>query len=119
MGKGVRSYMGDSRGHWEGDTLVVETTNLNNKTGTGGGFFSDAAVLTERFTRTSQERAELRPDGQRSEDVDQAVHHPHAIQRGSSYNDLRVCLPRRQLHDDRRAYRSSRTGEGRREDEGR
>lgn len=51
-GPNLRTYMGDSRGHWEGNTLVVETTNFNNKTGAGGGFFSDAAVLTERFTRT-------------------------------------------------------------------
>jgi hypothetical protein len=54
-GKGVRTYMGDSRGHWEGDTLVVKTTNLNNKTGTGGGFFSDAAVLTEKFRRIAKD----------------------------------------------------------------
>jgi len=55
VGKSLRTYMGDSRGRWEGDTLVVETTNLNNKTGTGGGFFSDAAVLTERFRRTAKD----------------------------------------------------------------
>jgi hypothetical protein len=53
VGKALQTYMGDSRGHWDGDTLVVETTNLNNKTGTGGGFFSDVAVLTERFRRTA------------------------------------------------------------------
>jgi hypothetical protein len=43
----VRSYMGDSRGHWDGDTLVVETTNLRRS------FLiaSDALRLTERFTR--------------------------------------------------------------------
>jgi hypothetical protein len=46
-------YMGDSRGHWEGNTLVVETTNLKAQPGAGGGLFSDAAVLIERFTRTS------------------------------------------------------------------
>jgi hypothetical protein len=53
----IRSYMGDSRGHWEGNTLVVETTNfLPNKTGiglNGGGTpTSDALKLTERFTKT-------------------------------------------------------------------
>jgi hypothetical protein len=53
----IRSYMGDSRGHWEGTTLVVETTNfLPNKTGiglNGGGTpTSDALKLTERFTKT-------------------------------------------------------------------
>jgi hypothetical protein len=53
----VRSYMGDARGHWEGDTLVVETTNfLGNRTGIGGNGggtpTSDALKLTERYTRT-------------------------------------------------------------------
>ncbi|HLF95597.1 MAG TPA: hypothetical protein VI457_00495, partial [Methylococcaceae bacterium] len=52
----IRSYMGDSRGRWEGKTLVVETTNfLGNRTGitgNGGGIpTSDAMKLTERFTR--------------------------------------------------------------------
>ncbi len=54
VGKGIVMYMGDSRGHWEGNTLVVETTNLKDQPGVGGGLFSDAAVLTERFTRISQ-----------------------------------------------------------------
>jgi hypothetical protein len=53
---GIRSYMGDSRGHFDGATLVVETTNfLPNKTGiglNGGGTpTSDALKLTERFTK--------------------------------------------------------------------
>jgi hypothetical protein len=53
----VRSYMGDARGHWEGATLVVETTNfLGNRTGIGGNGggtpTSDALKLTERYTRT-------------------------------------------------------------------
>ena len=56
-GPNVRSYMGDARGRWEGNTLVVETTNfLPNKTGiglNGGGTpTSDALKVTERFTRT-------------------------------------------------------------------
>jgi hypothetical protein len=55
VGSGIRTYLGDSRGHWEGSTLVVETTNFNDKTGAGGGYFSDVAKLTERFTRTGPE----------------------------------------------------------------
>jgi hypothetical protein len=54
VGKNIATYMGDSRGHWEGNTLVVETTNLKPQPGVGGGLFSDAAVLTERFKRISQ-----------------------------------------------------------------
>jgi hypothetical protein len=53
----IRSYMGDARGHWEANTLVVETTNfLGGKTGiglNGGGVpTSEALKLTERYTRT-------------------------------------------------------------------
>jgi hypothetical protein len=59
-GPEIRSYMGDPRGHWEGNTLVVETTNfLGNKTGTGlnggGTPTSDALKLTERYTRIGSE----------------------------------------------------------------
>jgi hypothetical protein len=54
-GSAIRSYLGDSRGHWEGDTLVVETTNFLDRTGVGmsGTGASDAMKVTERFTRTS------------------------------------------------------------------
>jgi hypothetical protein len=52
----MRSYMGDPRGHWEGNTLVVHTTNFNGKTGAQANgnllMTSDALELTERFTRT-------------------------------------------------------------------
>ncbi|HEY6341387.1 MAG TPA: hypothetical protein VIY49_07850 [Bryobacteraceae bacterium] len=53
----VRSYMGDPRGHWEGNTLVVETTNfLGNRTGIQGNGngtpTSDALRLIERYMRT-------------------------------------------------------------------
>jgi hypothetical protein len=54
-GKDIRTYMGDPRGHWEGSTLVVETTNFTNKTGiglNGGGVtHTEALKLVERFTR--------------------------------------------------------------------
>ena len=37
LGKNLRLYMGDSRGHWEGTTLVVDSTNFTDKLGVGGG----------------------------------------------------------------------------------
>jgi hypothetical protein len=48
VGSGVRSYMGDARGYFEGDTLVVETTNFKP----GASFRSSSEVLrlVERFT---------------------------------------------------------------------
>jgi hypothetical protein len=59
VGSGVRTYMGDPVGHWEGNTLVVETTNfLGGKLGLlshgGGTPYSDGLVLTERFTRVAE-----------------------------------------------------------------
>ena len=45
----IRLWRGDSRGRWEGDTLVVETVNFNGKGGFRGS--ADALHLTERFTR--------------------------------------------------------------------
>ncbi len=56
MPPGIRSYMGDPVGHWEGNTLVVETTNFNDKMGigpNGGGIQSEDMKLTERFTRVA------------------------------------------------------------------
>jgi len=45
----IRQWLGDSRGHWEGDTLVVETTNFSDKTAFQGA--SENMRLVERFTR--------------------------------------------------------------------
>jgi hypothetical protein len=45
----VRKWLGDSIGRWDGDTLVVETTNFSNKTRFRGS--SENLKVTERFTR--------------------------------------------------------------------
>jgi hypothetical protein len=49
------TWMGDSRGHWEGDTLVVDVTNFNDETwfDHAGNFHSDALHVVERYTLTN------------------------------------------------------------------
>jgi hypothetical protein len=51
LGAGIHQYMGDARGHWEGNTLVVVTKNFTDKTAIAGVRHSEQLVLTERFTR--------------------------------------------------------------------
>ena len=52
----LTSWLGSSQGRWDGDTLVVETTNLNGRASFRGS--SPDMILTERFTRTSPTRIE-------------------------------------------------------------
>ena len=53
LGAGIRQWMGDPRGHWEGDTLVVDTTNFTDQTSFHG---STASLhLVERFTRIDKD----------------------------------------------------------------
>jgi len=50
--KAIRKWMGDSVGHWEGDTLVVDTTNLTDKTRFRGS--TENLHVVERFTRLDE-----------------------------------------------------------------
>ena len=52
IAKNIRLWLGDARGRWEGDTLVIETTNQNGRVflDRRGRFYSDGATVTERFT---------------------------------------------------------------------
>jgi hypothetical protein len=50
----VREWVGDSRGHWEGDTLVVDTTNFNNLVSFRGS--DEHMHLIERLTRIDADR---------------------------------------------------------------
>jgi len=58
----IKQFMGNARGHWEGDTLVVETTNMTGRTSIGGNGLgtrhSDQMKLTERIRRVDPEMIE-------------------------------------------------------------
>jgi hypothetical protein len=56
---GMRGYMGESRGRWEGDTLVVETRNFNGKAGFRGSS-GENMRLTERYTRVGPDTIDFR-----------------------------------------------------------
>lgn len=51
------TFMGDSAGHWEGDTFVVDVTGFNEKTWLDGAghFHSDQLHVTERYTRNADD----------------------------------------------------------------
>ncbi len=51
---GIKKWMGDSVGHWDGDTLVVETRNFRPEQSFRGS--SEGAVVTERFTRVAKDK---------------------------------------------------------------
>ncbi len=59
IGESIRQYVGDSRARWEGDELVVETTNLTDRTAVGvngGGMrHSEQMTITERFRRVADD----------------------------------------------------------------
>jgi hypothetical protein len=68
LAKGVEQWMGDSRGHWDGDTLVVETTNFNDR---AGGMYELGSVtrlqgtgettkVIERFKKTDANTIDYR-----------------------------------------------------------
>jgi len=60
---GVRQWLGDARGHWEGDTLVVETTHFSDKTvirAANNVKPTDALRVVERFRRVDADTIEYR-----------------------------------------------------------
>ncbi len=101
VSENIRRWSGDSRGRWEGDTLVVDTTNFTGKTAFQGS--SAALHVVERFTRVSADRILIPVHGGRSRHVDQTMERGNSADRDQGA-PVRVCLPRRQL---RHAWTSS------------
>ncbi len=70
LGGGIRQYMGDSRGRFEGNTLVIESSNFTDKTALGRRAAQRASCkLTERFTRIDPADDRLRDPRRGSADV--------------------------------------------------
>jgi hypothetical protein len=83
----IHSYMGDARGHFEGDTLVVETTNYLEKSATNGA--SDHLTTTERF----------KPTGPNTIDWSITLDDPHTWTRPWTYGMQLTKDPQSQLFE--------------------
>jgi hypothetical protein len=64
LGSAIKQYMGSSRGHWEGDTLVIETSRFTDRTSIGpngnGTRHSDQMKMTEWLTRIDPQMIDYR-----------------------------------------------------------
>ena len=92
VGSGLRQLMGDSRGHWEGNTLVIETTNFTDRTGGHGGGVrhSEAMKMTERITRIDPQMIDFEIARRRPEDLRRAVDAPDDADQSARLRDVRV-----------------------------
>ena len=100
----IRRWQGDSRGRWEGDTLVVDTTNFTDKTNFRGA--DEHLHLVERFTRVDHEDAALRVHGGQSDGVHETVDGGAADDEDDGA-DFRIRVPRGQLRADEYSARRS------------
>ena len=104
VGAKIRPYMGDSRGHWEGDTLVIETTNFNGKVGiTRNGNTlptSPDMRIVERFTRVDATTLQYQATVTDPETWTRPWTVALPLKLTAPVRDVRVRVPRRQLRDE-------------------
>jgi hypothetical protein len=60
LSSAIKQWVGDSRGYFDGDTLVVETVNFTDRTNVGQARHSDKLKITERYTRIDGDTLVLR-----------------------------------------------------------
>ncbi len=98
------SFMGDSVGHWEGDTLVVDITSFNDISWLPGGegtgaFHSDALHVIERYTRKDSNNMDIAmtfEDPKVFTKPYNTVHHMHLVPDEHFYEDV-TCTNEKDL----------------------
>ena len=101
---GLTAWLGVPQGRWEGDTLVVETTNFNGRAPYRGS--SENLTLTERFTRLGPTVLEYQFTIDDPLDLDPALDRHVPVRQGRrAVRAGRVRLPRRQLRHDQHPER--------------
>ena len=97
------SWMGDSVGHWEGDTLVVDITSFNDLSWLGGEgtgtFHSDALHVIEKYTRSDSNNMDIAftmDDPKVFAHPYQTTHHMHLVPDEHFYEDI-TCTNEKDL----------------------
>ena len=120
----MQTWMGEPRGRWEGDTLVVETTNYHNKgwitTSAASGRIkgiphSDKLRVIERFKRVSKDVISYSATIEDPENYTRPWTVSFPLTADPEYRIYRVRVPRRQLRD--REHPEGRQGDGEGRDE--
>ena len=94
LGKNLHQWLGDSRGHWEGTTLIVETTNFRSDDGViFQGANPQTFRITERFTRVDGSTLNYEFTVSGSDYLDQALVRPDSLDQDRPRRaDVRICV---------------------------
>ena len=101
------SYLGDSVGRWEGDTLVVDVTGFKERL-VGSKISTDALHIIERFTPGGLQHHQLRSQGGRSQGAHEALHHHQQIHVAAGHTFAGIRLRKQSGSGPLRAARQTR-----------